>query len=150
MAIESINPATGERLARFEEHPPAEIERIIASAERAFADWRTRPMPARADLMREAARLLAAKKAEYARAMALEMGKPVTQGAAEIEKCAAACAFYAEHAGRFLAEEPRRTDASRSYVRFDPLGPVLAIMPWNFPFWQVIRFAAPWRATQRC
>jgi succinate-semialdehyde dehydrogenase / glutarate-semialdehyde dehydrogenase len=143
MAIESINPATGERLARFEEHDAAEIERILSAAERAFVQWRERPFAARADLMREAARLLEARKAEYARAMALEMGKPIAQGESEITKCAATCAFYAEHAEGFLAEETHRTDAPRSYVRFDPLGPVLAVMPWNFPFWQVIRFAAP-------
>jgi len=93
--------------------------------------------------MRAAARLLRERKAEYGRLMALEMGKPVAQGEAEAEKCAWACEYYAEHAGAFLAPEPRATDASRSFVRFDPLGPVLAIMPWNFPFWQVLRFAAP-------
>jgi succinate-semialdehyde dehydrogenase / glutarate-semialdehyde dehydrogenase len=143
MAIESVNPATGAQLGRFEEHTPAEVDRILGAAAHAFHEWRTRPFAARTELMREAARLLDAKKAEYARAMALEMGKPVGQGVAEVEKCAVACAYYAEHAKRFLAPDPRPTDAARSYVRFDPLGPVLAVMPWNFPFWQVIRFAAP-------
>src|SRR6185295_10451673 len=79
----------------------------------------------------------------YARAMALEMGKPITQGEAEVEKCAVACEYYAEHAEAFMAPDERKTDASKSFVRFDPLGPVLAVMPWNFPFWQVVRFAAP-------
>jgi succinate-semialdehyde dehydrogenase/glutarate-semialdehyde dehydrogenase len=93
--------------------------------------------------MHEAARILRTGKEKYARTMALEMGKPITQGGAEVEKCAWACDYYAEHAEAFLADQPRETDASRSYIRFDPLGPVLAIMPWNFPFWQVFRFAAP-------
>src|SRR5690349_14445236 len=93
--------------------------------------------------MRGAALLLRAKKGEYADAMAREMGKPVTQGESETEKCAWVCEWYAEPAAALLADEPRATDASRSWVRFDPLGPVLAVMPWNFPFWQVFRFAAP-------
>ncbi len=93
--------------------------------------------------MREAARVLRAGKAEHARTMALEMGKPIVQGEAEVDKCAWACEYYAEHAEAFLAEQSRETDASKSYVRFDPLGAVLAVMPWNFPYWQVFRFAAP-------
>ena len=93
--------------------------------------------------MREAARILRTRRAEYARTMTLEMGKPIVQGEAEVDKCAWVCEYYADHAEAFLAEQPRETEASRSYVRFDPLGPVLAVMPWNFPFWQVFRFAAP-------
>jgi succinate-semialdehyde dehydrogenase/glutarate-semialdehyde dehydrogenase len=93
--------------------------------------------------MRELARLLRAQKATHARTMALEMGKPIVQGEAEVEKCAWVCDYYAEHAEAFLTRTPRETDASTSYIRFDPLGPVLAVMPWNFPFWQVFRFAAP-------
>jgi succinate-semialdehyde dehydrogenase/glutarate-semialdehyde dehydrogenase len=143
MVIESRNPATGELLERFAETPPEEIERLLAAAERAFHDWRRRPFAARAERLREASRVLRARQAEYARLMALEMGKPVVQGEAEIAKCALACDWYAEHGERLLAEEARATEARRSFVRFDPLGPVLAIMPWNFPFWQVFRFAAP-------
>src|SRR5213083_3259246 len=143
MALSSINPSSGEVLESFEETAPAALERVLARAWQAFLGWRTRTFTERAARMREAARLLRAKKAEYARLMALEMGKPVTQGDAEVEKCAWGCDYYAEHAARFLAPEPRETDAARSYVRFDPLGPVLAVMPWNFPFWQVFRFAAP-------
>ena len=143
MALSSINPSTGEVLESFEETTPAALERVLAGAWQAFLGWRARPFAERAARLREAARLLRAQQAEYARLMALEMGKPVTQGEAEVEKCAWGCEYYAEHAGRFLAPEPRETDAPRSYVRFDPLGPVLAIMPWNFPFWQVFRFAAP-------
>src|SRR5438094_763938 len=143
MALSSVNPSSGEVLESFEETAPAALERILARAWQAFLGWRTRAFTERAARMREAARLLRAKKAEYARIMALEMGKPVAQGEAEVEKCAWGCEYYAEHAARFLAPEPRETDAARSYVRFEPLGPVLAVMPWNFPFWQVFRFAAP-------
>src|SRR3989442_3500324 len=100
--------------------------------------------------MRQAARILRERKAEYARTMALEMGKPLQQGEAEAEKCAWACEYYAEQAAAMLGDQPRVTDGSRSYVRFDPIGPVLAIMPWNFPFWQVFRFAAPALMAGQC
>src|SRR5947207_6112958 len=143
MALSSINPSSGEVLESFEEATPATLERVLAHAWQAFLGWRECPFAERAERLRDAARVLRAKNAEYARLMALEMGKPVTQGEAEVEKCAWGCEYYAEHAARVLAEEPRETDAARSYVRFDPLGPVLAVMPWNFPFWQVFRFAAP-------
>ena len=143
MAIESINPATGEVLERFEETGPAELERLLAQSHTTYLEWRRSPISQRAKLMREAARILRDEKARFGRTMALEMGKPIVQGEAEAEKCAWVCDYYAENAAAFLAEQPRKTDASRSYVRFDPLGPVLAIMPWNFPFWQVFRFAAP-------
>src|SRR2546428_7325642 len=143
MALSSINPSSGEVLESFEEATPAALERVLARAWQAFLGWRECPFAERAARLREAARVLGAKKVEYARLMALEMGKPVAQGEAEVEKCAWGCESYAEHAARFLAPEPRETDAARSYVRFDPLGPVLAVMPWNFPYWQVFRFAAP-------
>ena len=143
MSVQSFNPATGEVLETFTATSPAEIERILAAAHAAFLEWRTVPFAARSERMREAARVLRAAKAEHARTMALEMGKPIVQAEAEVDKCASACEYYAEHAGDFLAEQPRETDASKSYVRFDPLGPVLAVMPWNFPYWQVFRFAAP-------
>src|SRR5213080_3631993 len=143
MSLRSVSPTTGEVLESFEETTASELERILARAQVAFLDWRRRPLTERGALLREAARLLRAKKAAYARTMALEMGKPIAQGEGEVEKCAWGCEYYAEHAEEFLAPQPRRTDARRSYVRFDPLGPVLAIMPWNFPFWQVFRFAAP-------
>ncbi|HZP42132.1 MAG TPA: NAD-dependent succinate-semialdehyde dehydrogenase [Candidatus Binatia bacterium] len=143
MPIESRNPATGELLERFPEALEADVEAALAAAEAAFAGWRRRSFEERAARLREAARVLRSRKAAYARTMALEMGKPVAQGEAEVEKCAVACDHYAEHGARLLAEEPHPSDARRSWVRFDPLGPVLAIMPWNFPFWQVFRFAAP-------
>jgi succinate-semialdehyde dehydrogenase/glutarate-semialdehyde dehydrogenase len=143
MSIRSVNPATGETLETFEETSPVQVERILSQAHSAFLEWRHVPFADRGQRMRKAAELLRGRRDEYARTMALEMGKPITQGEAEIEKCAWVCDFYAEHAEAMLAEQERTTDASRSYVRFDPLGPVLAVMPWNFPFWQVFRFAAP-------
>src|SRR3989441_719448 len=143
MTLQSINPATGELLEQFPETEAAELERIVARAETADGDWRRRSVAERAALLKEAGRLLREGKSRYARTMALEMGKPLSQGEAEAEKCATACDYYAEHAAAMLAPVGRETDARRSYVRFDPIGPVFAIMPWNFPFWQVIRFAAP-------
>src|SRR5436190_1561573 len=112
-------------------------------AHAAFLQWREVPFARRAQRMREAAQILRTRRAEYARTMTTEMWKPIVQAEAEVDKCAWVCEYYADHAEAFLAEQPRETPASRSYVRFDPLGPVLAVMPWNFPFWQVFRFAAP-------
>jgi succinate-semialdehyde dehydrogenase/glutarate-semialdehyde dehydrogenase len=143
MSQQSINPATGQTLERFEATSAQELDRVLDAAHEAFLAWRTVPFPTRAETMRGAARVLRERAATYARTMTLEMGKPIVQSEAEVEKCALVCDYYAEHAEAFLAEQPRETDASRSYVRFDPLGPVLAVMPWNFPFWQVFRFAAP-------
>src|SRR5207245_3779389 len=130
-------------LETFAETAPKEVERILDDVHRAFLDWRRRPVKQRAQGIGAAARVLRAKKEAHARTMALEMGKPMAQGEGEVETCAWGCEYYAEHAEESLAPQPRRTDARRAYVRFDPLGPVLAIMPWNFPFWQVFRFAAP-------
>ena len=143
MTIQSVNPATGDVLETFKETSGHELDRILAAAHAAFLEWRTAPFATRAERMREAARVLRTRRAEYARTMTLEMGKPIVQAEAEVDKCAWGCEYYADHAETFLAEQPRQTDASRSYVRFEPLGPVLAVMPWNFPFWQVFRFAAP-------
>src|SRR6266849_6400608 len=143
MSVQSVNPATGEVLETLEEMSKAQIEQALARAHAAFLEWRTRPFADRARLMRAAAQELRASKAEYAMTMTREMGKPITQAEAEVEKCAGSCDYYAEHAEAFLAEQPRETDAARSYVRFDPLGVVLAVMPWNFPYCQVFRFAAP-------
>ena len=143
MSIQSVNPATGAVVETFEPTSPVEVERAVSGAHAAFLEWRRVPIQERAVPMREAARLLQSGKTEYARTMALEMGKPIAQGEAEVEKCALACEYYAAEAASMLAAQPRETDASRSYVRFDPLGVVLAIMPWNFPFWQVFRYVAP-------
>jgi succinate-semialdehyde dehydrogenase / glutarate-semialdehyde dehydrogenase len=143
MAIESLNPATGEVLERFDEATPAEIDRTLAQSHATFLQWRRTTFAHRAGLMRQAARVLREDKARFGRTMALEMGKPIVQGEAEAEKCAWVCDYYADNAEGFLAPESKETDAKKSYIRFDPIGPVLAIMPWNFPFWQVFRFAAP-------
>ena len=143
MSVSSINPATGETLETFAETAPAALERILDQAVAAYGAWRRFSYAQRGQAMRQAARILRERRAEYARTMALEMGKPLQQGEAEAEKCAWACEYYAEQAAAMLGDQPRVTDGSRSYVRFDPIGPVLAIMPWNFPFWQVFRFAAP-------
>ena len=143
MPIASINPATGQTLRTFEAHSEAEIERRLALAAGLFPRWRTASFSERAARLARAADILEARKQEWGRIMTLEMGKPIGAAIAEAEKCAWACRFYAEHAERFLADEPAATDASASFVRYDPLGAVLAVMPWNFPFWQVFRFAAP-------
>jgi succinate-semialdehyde dehydrogenase/glutarate-semialdehyde dehydrogenase len=143
MSIESINPATGEVIERFTEATPADIDRVLAQTHATFQRWRRTTFAERSRLMRAAAAILREEKARFGRTMALEMGKPVAQGEAEAEKCAWVCEYYADNAESFLAAELVPTDGSKSYVRFDPLGPVLAIMPWNFPFWQVFRFAAP-------
>jgi len=141
--IATVNPSTGETLETFDPHSPAEVERRLALAASTFVEWRRVPMDERARRMRRAGEILDERKQEYGRLMTVEMGKPVGPGVAEAEKCALACRFYAEHAAEFLAPERVDTDASESMVRYDPIGAVLAVMPWNFPFWQVIRFAAP-------
>jgi succinate-semialdehyde dehydrogenase / glutarate-semialdehyde dehydrogenase len=143
MSLQSVNPATGEVLETFTAVSGRELEGIIAQSHAAFLEWRTVPFKVRAERMRQAAQILRRRRAEFARTMTLEMGKPITQGEAEVDKCAWACDYYADSAEGFLAVQPRETDAKKSYVRFEPLGIVLAVMPWNFPFWQVFRFAAP-------
>jgi succinate-semialdehyde dehydrogenase / glutarate-semialdehyde dehydrogenase len=143
MAITSINPTTGEVLRRFEEHDDAEIERRLARAERAFAEHRRASHAERAGMLVRAAEILEREREAFGRLMTEEMGKTLTSAIAEAEKCARACRYYAEHGEAFLRDERVPTEASASYVRYLPLGPVLAIMPWNFPFWQVVRFAAP-------
>jgi succinate-semialdehyde dehydrogenase/glutarate-semialdehyde dehydrogenase len=143
MAFAVVNPATGEKLREYPETTPREARAAIEAAHAAFQKWRRASFAERARPMREAARLLRARAAEYAVRMAEEMGKPVRDGRAEVEKSASACDYYAEHAERFLAPETIPTDALRSFVTYTPLGVILAVMPWNFPFWQVFRFAAP-------
>src|SRR5437762_13269476 len=143
MSLQSVTPATGTLLETFEQTSPAELDRILARADAASREWRGLPVATRAERLRAAGRILRERKDAYARTMALEMGKPLAQGVAEAEKCAWVCDYYADEAAAMLADEPRRTDAARSYVRFEAIGQILAIMPWNFPFWQVFRFAAP-------
>jgi succinate-semialdehyde dehydrogenase/glutarate-semialdehyde dehydrogenase len=143
MTIASVNPCNGERLRSFEPHGAAEVESRVARATATFFSWRRTPLAERAARMVAAAEALDRDRRRFAATMTLEMGKPIGAALAEVEKCAWVCRFYAEKAAGFLAPEPVATDASRSYVRHDPLGCVLAVMPWNFPFWQVLRFAAP-------
>jgi succinate-semialdehyde dehydrogenase / glutarate-semialdehyde dehydrogenase len=141
--MKSVNPATGEVLKEYPDYGDAEVEARIARAAEAFRSWRRMPFAERARCMRAAGDLLEREKDRVGRLMTLEMGKTLKSAVGEAEKCAWVCRHYAEHAERFLADEEVKTDASRSFVRYLPLGPVLAIMPWNFPFWQVFRFAAP-------
>lgn len=143
MAIASINPATGEKLKEFQAFNNAEIEKRLERAERAFDHHRREPFPKRAQLLLAAASLLEQEKEDFGRIITTEMGKILRAAIEEIEKCARCCRHYAESAERFLEDEPAQTSAGRSYVHYEPLGAVLAIMPCNFPFWQVFRFAAP-------
>src|SRR2546428_4260892 len=143
MPIASVNPATGEKLKEFPAFSDSEIEKRLKLAERAFAHHRRRPFAKRAELMMATASLLEQEKDELARTITLEMGKLFRAAQDEIVKCVRGCRFYAENSERFLEDEAAQTAAARSYVHYEPLGPVLAIMPWNFPFWQVFRFAAP-------
>ena len=141
--MKAVNPATGAEVAEYPDHTPADATRAAELSHAAYEDWRQTSFSHRAASMQRAASILRAQKLEHARLMAVEMGKPVAQGEAEVEKCAWVCEYYAEHAERFLRDEPIPTDATRSFVAYQPLGVVLAVMPWNFPFWQVFRFAAP-------
>jgi len=143
MAITSYNPATEEELARFDEHTPQQIDQILDEAQRAFIRQRDTSFAQRSELMHRAATYLRVHREELGRLITLEMGKPITEAVAEIDKCAWNCDFYADNAQRFLEPERVKSNARESYVEFEPLGVILAVMPWNFPFWQVFRFAAP-------
>lgn len=143
MPIQTVNPATGELIKSFRPISDKDLEARIERARARFASHRLTPFPERAALMRGAADILEAERESFARLMTLEMGKLFTAAVAEASKCALACRFYADEAERFLSVDVVGTGASESFVRYEPLGPVLAIMPWNFPFWQVFRFAAP-------
>ncbi|MGE5571376.1 MAG: NAD-dependent succinate-semialdehyde dehydrogenase [Rhodospirillales bacterium] len=143
MAITSLNPATGETLRTFEPFTEAEIERRLEKAFRTFKEYRRMPLAERAVRMLRAAEILEREKDRFGRLMTAEMGKLVKSARDEAAKCAWACRYYAENAERLLADERVETNASLSFIRYEPLGPVLAVMPWNFPFWQVFRFAAP-------
>lgn len=143
MTLQSRNPATGEEIRTYQEMSADEVGRILARADEAFRDWRKRSVLERTEPVDRLGRLLEERRRELAEGMALEMGKPVRQGGEEIEKCVWACGYYAREAPRLLQPELVATEASRSFVAFEPLGVVLGIMPWNFPFWQVVRFAVP-------
>src|SRR6184192_1086239 len=143
MPIATINPTTGEKLKEFSPFDGAEIEKRLKRAEDTFRKYRRTTFAERSELLHAVTELLFQEKEKFAEIVTLEMGKLFRDSVAEIEKCARGCRFYAENGERFLEDEAAQTDAAESYVQYQPLGPVLAIMPWNFPFWQVFRFAAP-------
>ena len=143
MAIATIDPASGQTLKTFEQLTDAQVETRVQRAADTFREYRKTAFADRARKMLKAAEILEAEKNSLGRLMTLEMGKPLRAAVAEAAKCATACRYYAENAERFLADELVETSAKRSFIRYLPIGPVLAVMPWNFPFWQVIRFGAP-------
>jgi len=143
MGIASINPATGEVIKTFTHLTDREVEHKLALAQKAFEQYKNIPICQRAEWMKEAAQILESNSRQFGKLITLEMGKTFVSAAGEVEKCALNCRFYAERAAEFLGDVPVATDAGRSFIRFQPLGAVLAVMPWNFPFWQVFRFAAP-------
>src|SRR4029077_11293479 len=143
MAIATINPATGQVVKTFEALSDAQIEVKLQKAADTFSSYRKVPFAERARLMLKAAAILENEKESVGRTMTTEMGKTFRSAVDEAAKCAWVCKYYAENAEGFLADEPAGTDASESFVRYEPLGAILAVMPWNFPFWQVFRFAAP-------
>jgi succinate-semialdehyde dehydrogenase/glutarate-semialdehyde dehydrogenase len=140
---ESINPATGETVERYATATDDQWKTAVERAHAAFLDWRSQSLDARGRVLSRTAELLEGEASELAALMALEMGKPVAEGEAEAKKCAWACRYFAEQAASFLGDESKPSDGSDAWVRYDPIGTVLAIMPWNFPFWQFFRFAAP-------
>lgn len=143
MAIKTINPHTGELLKRYDEMSVDETAKIIEDTHKAYLDWKNTDFSLRATHMKKASEVLLAKKEQFATLMAQEMGKPITQGRAEIQKCAKVCHYYADNAETFLSPKHIETENHKSYVCYRPLGIVFAIMPWNFPFWQVFRYLCP-------
>ncbi|MCP5103651.1 MAG: NAD-dependent succinate-semialdehyde dehydrogenase, partial [bacterium] len=143
MTMEAINPTTGEIIKTYPTLTGKEVEEIIQSCHDTYQSWRNTSFEHRSKLMKKAAQVLRDNRDQYAELMTLEMGKTLKEGRAEIEKCSWVCDYYAENAEDFLKREPVQTDAANSFVTFQPIGVVLAVMPWNFPFWQVWRFAAP-------
>lgn len=143
MGIATINPATGETVKTFEPLTDTEIEAKLALSQQAYLSYRRLPIEQRGEWMKAAADIVEQESERFGKIMTLEMGKTFKSAVAEAKKCALVCRYYAERAAEFLADVPAETDASQSFVRYQPLGPILAVMPWNFPFWQVFRFAAP-------
>lgn len=141
--ITTVNPATGQQVASFEAHTDAEVDQILTTAAKAQTQWRTVPLEERVTYLTSAAKVLRERQEQYAQMITLEMGKPIAEARSEIEKCALTLDYYAENAETYLAPEAIETQAEESGVVFEPLGVVLAIMPWNYPFWQFFRFAAP-------
>ncbi len=143
MSIKSVNPYTGELIKEYESFSNKNVDEILITSEKVFSLWRESKFTQRRSLLASIAARLRNEKVELAQLMTTEMGKPYTQGLAEVEKCAWVCDFYAENGERFLEDKVIKTDASHSFVKHEALGTILAIMPWNFPFWQVFRFVAP-------
>jgi succinate-semialdehyde dehydrogenase/glutarate-semialdehyde dehydrogenase len=141
--IKSINPATDEEIKSYTEMGREELNRIIINADKSFEQWKRTSFTQRADKMRSAGEILRKKKETLSILMTVEMGKPILQSRSEIDKCAMVCDYFAENANQLLQDEKVRTEATNSFITYQPLGVILAIMPWNFPFWQVFRFAAP-------
>ena len=143
MEFHSVNPYNGEQIGQYTALTDDALAQKLSNAQTAFGSWKKTPLAHRAELMRKAGNILRDDIEIFAKMITLEMGKPISESRGEINKCAWVCDYYADNAAAFLADEVIPTDASKSYVRHDPMGCVLAIMPWNFPFWQVFRFAAP-------
>jgi succinate-semialdehyde dehydrogenase/glutarate-semialdehyde dehydrogenase len=143
MAIATVNPTTGKVLKVFEPLSDPQVDEKIALAAAAFSEYRHAPFSERRRMMVRTAEILEGHKEKFGRLMTTEMGKPLRAAVDEAAKCALGCRYYAENAERFLADEIVETPATRSFIRYQPLGPILAVMPWNFPFWQVFRFIAP-------
>lgn len=143
MSLQSTNPATGEVVHEYPQLSDAEVEDTLRETQHAFSTWRAMNFGRRGDCFRALAKKLLENKPELARLITLEMGKPITQSEGEIEKCAWVCEYYADHAATFLKPREVHTDASKSYIAYNPMGVILGIMPWNFPFWQVMRYAVP-------
>jgi len=143
VAISTVNPATGEEVKTFEALSEGEIDEKIQRAADTFREYRKTPLAERSEMMMRAAQILEDEAEEFGRLMTSEMGKTLAAATAEAKKCARGCRYYADNAGRFLADEEAELEGGRAFVRYEPLGPVLAVMPWNFPFWQVFRFVAP-------
>ncbi|HEY9907498.1 MAG TPA: NAD-dependent succinate-semialdehyde dehydrogenase [Thermosynechococcaceae cyanobacterium] len=143
MGIATVNPVTGAVVKTFEPLSDRDLETKLAQAQQTFEQYRTTSFEQRSNWLQSAAEVLETRKEEFGKTITLEMGKTLRSAIAEVEKCAGVCRFYAENGAKFLADAPGQTDASLSFVRYQPLGAILAVMPWNFPFWQVFRFAAP-------
>lgn len=141
--IETKNPSDGTQLKKYEEHTTVQLQNMLKMADEVFNTWKQSEIAARTELLQNVGSILAARKQHYAELMTMEMGKPISQSIAEIEKCVWVCEFYVVNAEKFLADALIDTDAEESFISYDPLGCILGIMPWNFPFWQVMRFAAP-------
>lgn len=143
MAIQTMNPATNEVVKTFEAHTTALVTKKIEAADKAFRRWRKSSFAERAELMQKCADILDNEAEKYGRIITLEMGKPLKDAIAEVKKCAIACRYYAQNAADFLKDEEIETKAAKSLIAYEPLGVILAVMPWNFPFWQVFRFLTP-------